>query len=160
MTMNSETEVLQTAAATAFFIGYAVPLCLLIGWYPTDVLLWLVVVEVVLFMSIYVFFSVLNKPNVFLEDTCNQSPIIQFVGFSLKAYAVTATIFLGVLLERYHSTSSHGHAYILFVFAAITRIVFFSFMQVCMKSETAQATTQAIVIEKPKEKNMDISMSM
>lgn len=161
---------LRHAAVVALFIGYVIPVCLLVGWYYTDVLLWLIIVEVLIYLGIFWVFEFIKNDNPFLHRSCDQSKIIQATSFAFKVFSTTATLLLGVLIQRYKDTHVYGHVYVLFVFAAITRIFFFGFMDICIGlieqevskvSESQQPTKMHMKQkQKPVKETMAISMSM
>ena len=92
------------------FIGYSIPLILLIGWYPEDGILWFVTVENLFIFSIGwgIYFLLFKRgPTGNKLDTkeyikkCRKTNIVKLFEAVLFAIETLSIVFLGVLMERY-----------------------------------------------------------
>jgi len=92
------------------FIGYSVPLIILIGWFPDDGVLWYVVAENLFIFSIgwVIYFMLFKRDaagkqlerNVYIKK-CRETNIVILFECMLFMMETTAIVLLGVLAERY-----------------------------------------------------------
>lgn len=96
------------------------PLTLLIGWHPGDVLLWFLVVEAIVgFVGYWVRWHT-QTHNPEMHDKCKRSHIVAVLGALLMMADASASIGMGILLNQHSVADGGGHSLVLLIVAAIS----------------------------------------
>lgn len=122
MTMESPVlDLVRTVLQLAYLLGYAVPLVLLLGWYPNDALLWYVTIEALVAFAVY-------WVEYTFETHRHLRPQAVLVSHAALSFMnACATIGIGILANMYYYDHTGGHVEIVLAVIVASRVLYQTF---------------------------------